>query len=65
MRRVCVSARYRRRGLAQALVGHLQRAALALGLTKVIMSTPVLNAPAIAMYSRCVLFGGLCCCCDS
>lgn len=53
MRRVCVSARYRRRGLAQALVAHLQRAALALGLTKVIMSTPVLNAPAIAMYSRC------------
>ena len=58
MRRVCVSARYRRRGLAQALVAHLQRAALALGLTKVIRSTPVLNAPAIAMYSRCVCCPG-------
>lgn len=53
MRRVCVSSRYRRRGLAGALVAHLQAAALALGLTRVIMSTPVLNAPAIALYARC------------
>lgn len=50
LRRMCINPTYRRRGLARALVCHLQAHAVGHGFTRVFLTTPSVNAPALALY---------------